>query len=363
MAHRLATLDFIVRNQFNVRDGKMSHSSMDGIINGIWCPMESLREFRQHWAEDVCANKPMFYSEYGHSEHFRAFMDIDLKLTPAGISRWTPPLFKAIIHVIQTVTRDVFSNLVSAEDALSSREKRLLLLVLRRNRSNKNDSVSFGYHLHWPNLTISTRTAIIIRSSVLKLLDDEKYAELSPPGDESWSAILDEQVYMGSLGPHIRGPLCHKCTPCTCQADGVHCTHRRGSRKRGMLLVPDSLYEHVVTAVDHNCERLGDIVDLYGTPREGNDASRILRFINATSIRTETERAFEPKRKRCRAVRHHITSGGTNRRFNNRKNGNGVTPNISQTTCQKISWSASKLCTTLWKAISRCAENCRRSAK
>lgn len=291
------TLRYVVDNGYNKKEaGELSHTAMDGVINGIYCPPQSLDTLRERWAEDVVARRPLFLSEYGHKEHHRAFMDIDLHL--ADCSKWSLELFRAILVLIQEVMCKFFANLVPAEAALADADKRFLLIVLDRKKilSDDKTTTSFGYHLHYPNLTISVPTAVQIRSYILLCLDTT-HKHLLPPGAEPWSGIFDENVFIGSRGPHIRGPLCHKCKQCDCRQRSVVCIHAppvsgggNARRKQPMMLIRDSLYEHIVVAFDHAATRLPDVeaaYNVYGVDRR-NDQAHVLRFIKKMSIRTET---------------------------------------------------------------------------
>lgn len=285
MSSELKTLAFIVDNELNKKgDGSsLSHSSMDGVINAIYCPDEKLDEMRNHWARDIVAGKHLFLSEYGDPGQFRAFMDVDLRVRDK--KSWSAKVLLPILELTQLVVCSMFNNLVDHDNSLPPLEKKLLMLILqrRRRKSGENGEMhSFGYHFHWPNLTISTRTAIVIRSIILERLDTT-HSHILPPGDEPWSTIFDEAVYLGTRGPHLRGPLCSKCTRCECARRDIHCIHG----KNRFVLMDDSRYAHIMGAYDGDFNSMVSVKNHYDI-RNCSSFGRVLQFITATSIRTST---------------------------------------------------------------------------
>jgi len=224
---------------------------MDKIVNAIYCPDEQLGKFRELWAEDICSHRNLYLSEYAYKGCFRAFMDIDVKVSQSKErGAWSKQLLSNLIRVIQAVVADNFHHLDELDQKIPLEKKRLMLIVLHRRRlqkikSNGEKFWSFGYHLHWPNLIIDVKTATELRSCVLRKLDN---SDLHAPSGTHWEDIVDENVWIDSRGPHIRGPLCHKCEACDCGANNIHCNHMVGVR-----MVGGSVYKYIFGVFDAKC--------------------------------------------------------------------------------------------------------------
>jgi hypothetical protein len=156
-----------------------SHLLYTGFKGGkLYVPRDKEYDFLCQYAAEMCRGTPLYIVET-RPRTFKYMVDIDI----SDDHYWS---FEEIVKIVAVVQSTVYQFF----------ETNQVTICCTSPAKMKNDGIHTGIHLIWPNLFVTSDTALCIRRGIIqKLKENDKTLEKSFNVKKSWEDIMDETIY------------------------------------------------------------------------------------------------------------------------------------------------------------------------
>jgi hypothetical protein len=152
-----------------------SHLLYDGYKGGkLYIPRHKEYDFLTEYAKSLSNNESQFIVET-RPKTFKFMIDVDI----SDNHYWST---EEIVKLVSTIQKTVYAFF----------ETNQIVICCTSPTKTKNDGTHTGIHLIWPNLFITSDTALCIRRGIIqKLKEDKETFKFT----KSWEDVIDETIF------------------------------------------------------------------------------------------------------------------------------------------------------------------------